>query len=75
MWNYRVTVDRSALPQYAIREVYYREDGSIEGWTVDPRDLTGESIEDIKADLELIQSAFSKPVIDITDEDNPKELT
>ena len=67
-WNYRVCRDTSVLPEYSIREVYYREDGSVQGWTSIPRDLTGETPEEIKADLELIlQDTFNRPVLDITD--------
>lgn len=80
-WNYRVTRDQGQqqgdYPVYAIREVYYlRIEGEDRmGWT-DPVRLIGDTPDDIKADLELIlQDAFDKPVIDITDEDHPKEVT
>lgn len=74
-WNYRVCLDTKQLPVFSIREVYYRDDGSVQGWTSIPRDLTGDSPEEIKADLELIlQDTFNRPVLDITDEDNPKEV-
>lgn len=75
-WNYRVTRDTSQLPQYGIREVYYREkDDAIAAWTSSPFDLVGETPEDIKDDIELVLLAFNLPVIDITDEDNPYEVT
>lgn len=74
-WNYRVCLDIRSLPAYSIREVYYDEAGVVKGWTSVPVTLTGESPDEIKADLELVlRDTFSRSVLDITDEDNPKEV-
>lgn len=51
-WNNRITKDKDG---YAIREVYYDDDGTVAGWTED--DLTGyfdtraELIKDLKLKL------------------------
>lgn len=61
------------LPAFEIREVYYL-DGKT-GWTERPASPHGETVEDLKADIDLMQQAFDRPVLDITDEDNPYEVT
>jgi hypothetical protein len=49
-WNNRITKDKDG---YAIREVFYDEQGKVEGWTEEA--LTGyfETKEDLIADLKL----------------------
>ena len=76
-WNYRLTRRWNTNAEAAIfeiREVYYGDDGSIRGWT-DPVTLKGDSPGDIRTDLELIlKDTFDRPVIDLTDEENPREV-
>lgn len=77
-WNYRVLKRHNPMigeDVFGIHEVYYREDDSIQGWSEDPVKLTGESMADLAADLLLIGKCFDSPVIDISDEDNPREIT
>lgn len=73
-WNYRVTVEsQSDYDYYCIREVYY-EDDKILGWTADGVGPDGETKNELANDLLRMTEAFDKPVIDVTDEDNPKEI-
>lgn len=76
-WNYRITRrwnTNAEAPIFEIREFYYGDDGSIRGWT-DPVVLKGDSPDEIKADLELIlRDTFDRPVIDLTNEDSPREV-
>lgn len=75
-WNYRVT--RRALGddwfEYGIREVYY-EDGRVVGWLNAPAAPLGDTVAGLREDLALIAGALDRPVLDITDEDNPKDVT
>lgn len=50
-WNYRVVDWGDGVD---IREVYYDDDGKITHWTANPRELTGETVDDIEEDLRLI---------------------
>ena len=77
-WNYRVTrreVDGEV--EFAIREVYYGiEKPDDMGFTANPSAPTGETLEELLEELERMrQAAVDLKVIDITDEDNPKEIT
>lgn len=59
-WNYRVV---SSEDGYSIHEVYYKADGSIEAYTLNPVNSYGETAEELKADLEMMLAAFNKPVL------------
>lgn len=50
-WHYQVMrhTDNSGEEYYAIHEYYEMDDG--DGWTENPVDVTGESIEDLKKSL------------------------
>lgn len=65
-WNYRVTrqlTDDGNI--YAIREVYYRADGTIRAWSADPRDPFGETLDEIKTDLIHMVAAFDRPLVQL----------
>lgn len=65
MWNYRV-VCRAEDDEfvYEIREVYYNEDGSIEGWTERGSTPAGNTIEELRSDLaKMVGAAFNKPAL------------
>lgn len=69
-WNYRVAKKkRDDVIVYGLVEVYYNDEGEAEGWT-DFVSLEGEDELSLKADLELMLHAFSKPTFEkeITDE-------
>ena len=65
MWNYRV-MHRTDKPSdyYSIIEVYYDEDGKIDGWV----DCAGSALiwselEDLKGTVSMLLEAFNKPVL------------
>jgi hypothetical protein len=72
-WDYRVTKQvLDGETQYAIREVYYNGT-RIVSWTADIIGASGETVEEVRDELERMMVATLAPVIDITDENNPKE--
>lgn len=75
-WNYRVTRRQVPYgPVFEIREVYYGPEGGL-GWSAEPSSPFGEdSLDELKQDFALMMDAFVRPVLDITDEDNPYEVT
>ena len=72
-WNYRTTRERLTDPdgyQYAIRAVYYDDDGGqINGWSADPQFPTGETPQELAADFVMMKSAFDLPCLDVTDDE------
>lgn len=66
-WNYRLVRRVSDIPFLSIMEVYYDKDGSIRGWVDKEVTPYGESIEEIKDDLDLISQAFDRPIIEYDD--------
>ena len=73
-WNYRVTRrELAGEVEFAIREVYYGPECQI-GWTVNPAPPTGENLDEVRSELGRMLEATMQPVIDITDENNPKEV-
>ena len=69
-WNHRVVrrfypnthMDDSML--YEIYEVYYKEDGTIQGLTENPISIGEESLEDLKTTLQRITKCLDNPIID-----------
>lgn len=66
-WNYRVFFKpkngEQAEDLYEIREVYYKENGDIEGWTDSASAPIGETLDELKDDFEKMQKALSKPYL------------
>lgn len=62
-WNYRVFRDRDG--QYAIREVFYSDDGRLEGWTEEPVYPRAESLAGLRTELEHYAAAMEMPVLDL----------
>ena len=60
-WNYRVIKDGS---NYRVVEVFYDENGEIEGW-VDSTDiiLSWDNYDDLKGTAERVLYAFDQPVL------------
>lgn len=72
-WDYRVTKQvLDGETQYAIREVYYNGT-RIVSWTADIIGASGDDVTEVVVDLGRMLNATSRPVVDITDENNPKE--
>lgn len=71
-WNYRMT--RELLPDglgglsdvFAIREVYYDDDGNPTSWSKDPIAAHGETWRDAAEDLTLMGVALGAPILDLT---------
>lgn len=70
-WNYRVVErhmngDPKSSKWLAIHEVYYDEDGKVQGIASNPCDVRatdGESIESIRKTLNMMLDATVKPVV------------
>jgi len=65
-WEYRVMARGDEL---AIYEVYYHEDGRIQGSSVDPTFPAGPSLEELRANCEVYMAALDKPVLDYSEDD------
>lgn len=62
MWNYRImTLDKGAT--WGIHEVYYDEDGKPNGYTENPQEPYGETLDELKNDLLYMLRAFEKPIL------------
>ena len=62
-WNYRVVSHQGYL---AIHEVYY-ELGKPVARTLNPIDVSGESIESLRQTLTLMQKALGEPILEDSD--------
>ena len=65
-WNYRVIckADPNGPGElFGIHEVYYDSNGRIEGWTEEPCDPFGESLDELHAEMEMMMAALAKPVL------------
>ncbi|MCB1193533.1 MAG: hypothetical protein KDK90_24050 [Leptospiraceae bacterium] len=70
VWNYRVILENEA---YSIHEVFYNEKGKIISCSAEPLELTHESIEGLKLQLEGIQEALKLPILNIKDLPKPSK--
>ena len=59
-WNYRVIEDKE---KFRIHEVYYNDAGEITAISEDPIVPEGETIEELKDDLEYYFAALKSPVL------------
>ena len=66
MWNYRVVrTEEEQYDSYQLYEVYYDDDGKIEGMTENAMQPYGESVEELQSDLEYMMEALKQPVLDM----------
>ena len=66
MWNYRVVrTEKEQYDSYQLYEVYYDDDGKIEGMTENAMQPYGESVEELQNDLEYMMEALKQPVLDM----------
>lgn len=63
-WNYRVLENENG---FGIYEVYYDDDGGINNISAAPMEPYGETVEDLKWDMDAMNAAFDKPVLSFTD--------
>jgi hypothetical protein len=71
-WNHRVIKKtykqgEETTHGYEIHEVYYDKDGRIDGWTEQPVNPYGDTVEELHADLAYFLNALDKPVLEIKD--------
>ena len=66
-WNYRVIkCDTDENIVYRIHEVYYNDNGEIEGFIEDPVHASGESFEELLSDLDMmIKDAKNLPTLSL----------
>ncbi len=65
-WNYRIIkkeILESEEKAYQIHEVYYDEQGNIEGWTESPISPFGATPEELREDIRYQLNAFRKPIL------------
>lgn len=63
-WNHRVMKRKLESGDfYGIHEVFYNEDGSIWSYTVDPIEVVGESIDELKQTLEWMLKCLDNPIL------------
>lgn len=63
-WNYRIV--KTTFEQgdrYAIHEVYYDTNGNPTSHTVEPACPIGETIEELRVEMELYLKAMDRPVL------------
>jgi hypothetical protein len=63
-WNYRVV---QAGETFEIREVYYDPQGEVVGYILEASHPSGESWEELRADLRLMRRALRLPVLSASD--------
>lgn len=75
-WNYRMCRRKvEDVWMYDIREVYYDTGGATGlAWSAEPQGPYGEDMDWLKADFYMMEQAFMRPILDITDENNPVEV-
>jgi hypothetical protein len=60
-WNYRL-LKKKGIEYYGVIEVYYDKDGNIKSYS-DFIPVCGDSLEEVKADLERFRQALEKPIV------------
>ena len=65
-WNYRIVSEKAPEGEFLqLYEVYYDDDGKINGMTENPMKPYGESVEELQNDLEYMMEALKQPVLDM----------
>lgn len=60
VWNYRI-IEHDRM--FYIHEVYYNDNGDITAISEDPMHPHGETLEELKNDLEYFRQAFIRPIL------------
>ena len=61
MWNNRIIKhEKDDAVWYSVHEVFYNENGGVIGYTEDPTDLLGLTVEEVKSQLEMITKDIEK---------------
>jgi DNA topoisomerase VI subunit A len=75
-WNYRVVkVTKDGESYFSIRDVYYGGEGY--GYGANPQPAMGETVDELRHDLELMLKAFNRPImaVDPETEELSEEVT
>ena len=59
---------------YHVHEVYYRDEGYIEGWTQESVAPMGETAEELREDIRYFLHAFRRPILDEKETDEGANL-
>ncbi len=59
---------------YQVHEVYYREDGGIEGWTQESVAPMGETAAELREDIRYFLHAFRRPILEEQETDEGSTL-
>lgn len=65
-WNYRIMRryhEESETETFHIHEVYYSDDHKIEAWTASEIAPMGETLSELKEDIEFMAKALDGPVL------------
>lgn len=76
-WNHRVVHkyhEKSDSHTYQIHEVYYDDNGEIEGWTESAMEPFGETPSELREDIRYFIKAFQKPILKSTIEGGEERL-
>lgn len=68
-WNHRIIEHNEVEFYEAIHEVYYNEDGSIQGWTENPVSIMKYEEDSWEKIVERIKASLSKPVLIVNRDD------
>jgi hypothetical protein len=61
MWNNRIVKhEKDDSVWYSVHEVFYNENGGINGYTEEPISIIGETVEEVKSQLEMIMKDIEK---------------
>ena len=61
MWNNRIIKhEKDGVVWYSVHEVFYSESSGINGYTEDPITILGETVEEVKYQLEMITKDIEK---------------
>ena len=61
MWNNRIIRHKKDdTVWHSVHEVFYSENGGINGFTEEPITILGETVEDVKSQLEMITKDIEK---------------
>lgn len=76
-WNNRILRKTDAAGDsvfYMVHEVFYRDDGGIEGWTVEPVTPGGETLAELREDVRHFLHACRRPVLEEQEVDGRQVL-
>ena len=61
MWNNRIIKhEKDDTVWYAVHEVFYNDNGGINGYTENPITILGETVEEVKSQLKMIMKDIEK---------------